>query len=158
MHAMTIAARRKWIGRLLLSVIFLAGDCDASAPCAATIGDLRALLIDEAFPLKWYETTMDDDKPLVLSILETKGALFLTFVKTGEGLWAESAGILCLNGEDLETRFSEDQVRLGPAAHWATRMALANGGQFTLRRLGAERLHIATVGWSGMFSSREKRR
>jgi hypothetical protein len=155
---MTFASRRKWAGRFLLSVMSLTGDCHASPPCAETIGDLRALLADPSFPLKWYETTMDDDKPLVLSILERNGSLSLEFVKTGEGLWAESACAVCMKGEDLEARFGAEQVRLGPSAGWATRYTFANGGQFTLTRLDAEQLRIATTGWSGTFSSREKKK
>lgn len=61
--------RRKWVGLLLFPLLSLTGVCHAS-PCAATISDLRGLLADQAFPLKWRETTMDDGKPLVLSILE----------------------------------------------------------------------------------------
>lgn len=95
---------------------------------------------------------MDDGKPLVLSILERNGSLFLEFIKTGEGLWVEGASILCRNGPDLEARFPVKQVRLGPAANWATRYAFTNGGQFTLTKVG-DQLRIATTGWSGTFSS-----
>src|SRR5712664_4093259 len=98
---MSFASRRKWASCFLFPLLSLAGECHASPPCAKTIDDLRALLADQSFPLKWHETTMDDGKPLVLSILERDGALFLEFVKTDEGLWAESAGTLCLNGADL---------------------------------------------------------
>jgi hypothetical protein len=143
-------------GRFLLPLMLLAGECHAAPPCADTIIALRALLIDQAFPLRWYETSMDDDKPLVLSIVERNGLLFLEFVKTGEGLWAESASVLCLKGESLEARFASEQVRLGPAANWAMRLTLPKGGQFTLTRMGDEQLRVATTGWSGTFSSRQK--
>ena len=99
---------------------------------------------------------MDDGKPLVLSILERNGSLFLEFDKTGEGLWAEGAGVVCPQGTDLQVRFVSEQVRLGPAANWATRYTFANGGELTLTRLGAERLRIETTGWSGTFSSRKR--
>lgn len=78
-------------------------------------------------------------------------------MKTGEGLWAESVGVVCLRGTDLEARFSEGQVRLGPAASWIMQPTLAKGGQFTLTKLGTEQLRIATTGWSGTFSSRERK-
>ena len=97
---------------------------------------------------------MDDGKPLVLSILERNGTLFLAFVKTGEGLWAEGAGIVCTNGSDVEARFVNEEVRTGPAANWATRYALTNGAQFTLTKLGSQQLRIATAGWSGTFACR----
>lgn len=96
---------------------------------------------------------MDDGKPLVVSILEKNGVLFLEFTKTREGLWAESTGIICkTSGTDLETRFNGEQVRLGPAASWILRQALGSGGKFTLTKLGPEQLRIATNGWSGSFS------
>jgi hypothetical protein len=122
--------------------------------CAATIGEMRALLGDQSFPLKWQETTMNDGKPLVVSIQERNGSLFLEFIKTREGLWAESAGVMCKAGADFETRFAEDQIRLGPAASWVMRYALGHGGKFTMTKLGPEQLRIATSGWNGVFSPR----
>jgi hypothetical protein len=151
---MTFASCFRWSSSFLLPLALLTGECPASPPCAGTIGALRALLADPSFPLKWHEITMDDDKPLVLSIVERDGTLILEFVKTGDGLWAASACAVCMKGEDLEARFSAEDVRLGPAASWTTRLTFVNGGQFTLTRLGAERLRIATTGWSGTFSSR----
>jgi hypothetical protein len=114
------------------------------------------MLGDQAFPLKWGETTMTDGKPLLVSILEKKGALFLEFIKTREGLWAESAGAICKTGPDLEIRFTGEQIHLGPAANWILRHALRDGGKFTLTQLGSEQLRIATSGWSGIFSPREE--
>jgi len=113
------------------------------------------MLGDQAFPLKWEETTMDDGKPLVVSILENNGHLFLEFIKTREGLWAESAGVICKTGTDLESRFTGEQIRLGPSANWFLRLALKDGGIFQLTRIGAGgQLRIATRGWSGLFSPR----
>lgn len=154
---MILVSRLKWTRWLLLCLVLSTGECHAAPRCAETIGALRSLLADPSFSLKWYETTMDDDKPLILSILERDGALFLEFVKTGEGLWAESASVICLKGEALEATFTPEQVRLGPAANWTTRLSFANGGQFTLARQGARQLRITTTGWSGTFSSSEKR-
>lgn len=141
---------------LLFLLLLLPLNCAAheSQTCAATIGELRGMLGDQTFPLKWEETTMDDGKPLVVSILEKDGSLFLEFIKTSEGLWAESTGVICKTGTRLETRFSGEQIRLGLAAGWILRYALKNGGKFTLTKLGPERLHIATSGWSGTFSPR----
>jgi hypothetical protein len=59
---------------------------------------------EPAFPLKWTETTMGDGKPLVVSISERQGVLALEFTKTREGLWAESTGVICPSGVDLEIR------------------------------------------------------
>lgn len=140
---------------LLVLPLLLSPNCGAreAQPCAATLGELKIMLGDPAFPLRWEETSMDDGKPLVVSILEKNGVLLLEFTKTREGLWAESAGIICkTSGTDLETRFSGEQVRLGPAASWILRQALGNGGKFTLTKLGSEQLRIATNGWSGSFS------
>ncbi len=139
-----------------VAVITLNSEAHESQTCATTIGELRVILGDQAFPLKWEETTMDDGKPLVVSILDNNGSLFLEFIKTKEGLWAEIAGVICKTGVDLETQFSGEQIRVGPAANWVLRYALRNGGKFTLTKLGTEQLRIATSGWSGIFSPRAK--
>jgi hypothetical protein len=68
---------------------------------------------EPAFPLKWTETTMGDGKPLLVSISERQGVLALEFTKTREGLWAESTGVICPSGVDLEIVFSREQIRLG---------------------------------------------
>lgn len=141
---------------LLPLLLSLHSQAHASETCAATVSELRVMLGDQAFPLKWKETTMEDGKPLLVSILEKKGVLFLEFIKTREGLWAESAGVICKTGADLEIRFTGEQIRLGPAANWMLRTALGNGGKFTLTRLGSEQLRIATSGWNGIFSPKEK--
>ena len=94
---------------------------------------------------------MDDGKPLVVLLVERDGVLLLEFVKTGEGLWAEISADVCAAGARLEARTSKRQVRLGPAANWTLRLALANGGVFTLQRDAANQLRIGTRGWSGRF-------
>lgn len=99
---------------------------------------------------------MDDGKPLLVSILEKDGSLFVEFIKTGQGLWAQSAGVICKSGADMEIRFTAEQIRMGPAANWALRLALGRGGKFTLTRLAPEQLRIATTGWSGTFSPRTR--
>jgi hypothetical protein len=132
-----------------------AGALDAPG-CAATIKDLRTVLGDQTFPLKWEETSMTDGKPLLVSILEQDDALSLQFIKTSEGLWAQAAGVLCRAGPDFEIRFAAEQIRVGPAAHWVLRFALRGGGKFTLATLGATKLRIATNGWSGTFSPAER--
>ncbi|MHB1215936.1 MAG: hypothetical protein ACYCY9_13225 [Thiobacillus sp.] len=99
---------------------------------------------------------MDDRKPLVMSIVENAGLLSLEFVKTGEGLWAKSPGVICKTGAGFEARFSGKQIHLGPAAGWIVRTALRNGGKFTLTKLGTDQLRIATSSWSGLFSPTEK--
>jgi hypothetical protein len=120
--------------------------------CAATISQLRTLLGDQTFPLKWEETTMKDGKPLLVTIFEKNDLLFLQFMKAREGLWAESAGVICKTSAGLEIQFTGEQIRLGPAANWVLRYALGSGGKFTLVKAGSEQLRIATSGWSGMFS------
>jgi hypothetical protein len=138
---------------LLLSI---SGETHASETCAATIGELAAMLGEQTFPLEWEETTMDDGKPLVVSFGEHKGALFMEFTKTGEGLWAESHCVVCKTGTAYEARFSGNQIRLGPAANLIQRYALRNGGKFTLTKLGADQLRITTSSWSGIFSPTPK--
>jgi hypothetical protein len=152
----SLAMRRKCVLFFLPLLLSLNGEAHASQTCAATVNEFEAMLGDQAFPLKWEETTMDDGKPLVMSIVENNGSLLLEFIKTGEGLWAESPGIICKTGTDFEARFSGKQVRLGPAAGWILRYALKNGGKFTLTKLGSGQLRIATSSWSGIFSPTAK--
>lgn len=94
---------------------------------------------------------MSDGKPLVVSIVERNGGLLLEFIKTGEGMWAEVAGVICKSGLDLKLRTTKEQICLGSAANWMLRLALANGGLFTLQRPAANQLRIATHGWNGRF-------
>lgn len=145
--------------RICLSIflpLLLSLNSHANEPqtCAVTISELRTLLGDQTFPLKWEETTMKDGKPLLVTIFEKKDLLFLEFIKAREGLWAESAGVICKTSAGLEIQFTGEQIRLGPAANWVLRYALGNGGKFTLRKFGSEQLRIATSGWSGIFSPR----
>lgn len=143
---------RRALGFVAVSIACIAGDGRAAPACVTSLGGLRELLADPGFAVRWRETTMDDGRPLVLTILERKGALVLEFAKAGEGLWAEVDFVVCLKGAVLEARAAAHQVRLGPAASWLTRFALADGGVFTLTRPGVERLRIETGTWSGTFS------
>jgi hypothetical protein len=153
---MNFASPRAWVFPLGILLLPVDGNVRASPPCAATIVEFRTLVGDPSFPLRWQETTMDDGKPMVVSILERNGSLHLEFIKTGAGLWAESAGIICTNGKHFETRFASAQIRFGPAANWVTRIALGRGGHFTFAKTGSEQLRIATGGWSGNFSPGER--
>lgn len=149
--------RRNAILFYLPLLLSLNGEAHASPTCAATVGELGVMLGNPVFPLKWEETTMDDGKPLVMSIVENnKGSLSMEFTKTGEGLWAESRGVICKTGTDFEARFTGGQVRLGPAASWLLRLALQNGGKFKLTKFGSDQLRIATSSWSGIFSPTSK--
>ncbi|HXZ47575.1 MAG TPA: hypothetical protein VEG27_01070 [Usitatibacter sp.] len=96
---------------------------------------------------------MDDGKPLVVSIFERDGALFLSFVKTDEGLLAEGASAICTRDGELEARFSPGTTTFGPAAHWGTRYLLEGGIDFTLTRVGAAQARIETMGWSATFAA-----
>lgn len=141
------------IGMLCLSLLLSLGCHAQTTPgCATTLSELRLLLADASFPMVWEETSMDDGKPLRVSVLEKEGALWLEFIKTREGLWAQSAGAICRSDHHFETRFGPQQIHLGPAASWMLRLALANGGKFTLTKLGSDKLRIAGGGWSGIFS------
>lgn len=119
--------------------------------CASSIGELRTLVGDPLFSSRWVEVSMDDGKPMVVSIIERNGKLLLEFIKTGEGMWAVISGVICKSGIDLEARISKEQIVLGPAANWVVNLAIANGGIFTMRRRLANQLQIETQGWSGRF-------
>jgi hypothetical protein len=136
---------------ILLPLLPTLAQAHDTPDCASTIQELRMLTGDPQFSRRWEEVSMDDGKPLVVSIVERNGSLRLEFMKTGEGLWAEIAGALCKTGNDLEARMSRDQISLGSSANWIFRLALANGGVFTLRRHLPSQLQIETRGWSGRF-------
>ena len=144
----------------ILSVLWLlalAGvDALAAPACFASLNELRKVLNDPRASLQWEETSMDDGKPLVVSIFESKGALVLEFIKTKEGLWAEGSGAICGAGANFEISFDKNQLRMGPASGWLLRSLLGQGGQFTLTRLGSDQLRIATSGWSGTFVPKPK--
>jgi hypothetical protein len=123
----------------------------AAAPCAHTVAELRALMGDAAFPLNWEETSMADARPLVVTLDERPGGLFISFVKTGEGLWAEGLASLCRSGERLEARFGAGQLHIGPAPGWLLRQALQGGAGIALQRVTPQELRIGTVGWTGSF-------
>lgn len=138
-----------------LAMFFLllvpSASADDAMGCASTIRELRILLGDPFFPYRWEESSMDDGKPLRVSIIEGNGMLLLEFIKTGEGMWAKISGLICKVGSDLEIRLSKEQVTLGTSANWMLRLALANGGVFTLRRRLANELQIKASGWNGSF-------
>ena len=140
-----------------LCLLALAGvDALAAPACVTSINELKSALGDQRASLQWEETSMDDGKPLVVSIFESKGALVLEFVKTKEGLWAEGSGAICGAGANFEISFDKNQLRMGPASGWLLRSLLGQGGKFTLTRLSADQLRIATSGWSGTFVPKPK--
>ena len=124
----------------------------AADECASTVAGLRALLGDESFALQWRETSMDDDKPLMLVLEEREGALFLAFVKSGSGLWGEGPGMVCRAEGRIEAAMPRERLRLGSAAPWTLRYAFANGARLTLTRVGADGLRVEAAGWSGVFA------
>jgi hypothetical protein len=138
---------------LLTSLNCAGGEAPA---CAGTIHELRLIVGDQYFPLNWEETTMDDGRPLSVTIMERGGLLLMEFNKTGEGLWAQSKGTICKVDSGLEATFTGEQIRLGPAANLMLRLAIGNGGKFTLTRFGPAQLRIATIGWKGDFSSKTR--
>lgn len=132
------------------------GRAAVAEKCVSTLAELKFLLSGQPLALHWQETTMDDAKPLMVSISENNGALSVAFVKTTKGLWADISGKICQTDKALEIRFSADQIRFGPAASWLLRYALGNGGKFTVTRQAGQRLQVQTTGWSGIFIPAEK--
>ncbi len=133
--------------------ILLSAHCLAAPPCAESIRDLRTLLSDPEFPLKWRETSMSDGKPLLLTIFEREGALIVSFEKTEEGLWAEGVSVVCRNGSEYEIRFVNDRVRFGSAASLMLQYSVLNGGPMRFSKVSTEKMHVGLTGWSGDFSS-----
>lgn len=149
---MTLSFRQICLCAFLALGAPLSSHAQAPEKCVSTIAGLKDLLNDPSFSLQWEETTMDDGKPLIVSIAEKDGVLSVAFIKTTKGLWADISGVICKTDKDMEIRFTADQIRFGPAASWVLRYALGNGGKFTLTKVGAQQLQVATTGWSGIFS------
>lgn len=152
---MILSFRRIFLCSFLTLFLSFNSHAQVSEKCASTIVQLKDLLNDQAFSLKWEETTMDDGKPLTVSIFEKDGVLSVEFIKTAKGLWADILGVICKTGNDTEIRFTAEQIRFGPAASWVLRFALSNGGIFTLTKIGDKQLRVATTGWSGIFTPLE---
>jgi hypothetical protein len=150
---MTLLFRQIYFCLSLVLLLPLSAHAQAPEKCASTMVELKELLRDQAFSLKWEETTMDDGKPLVVSISEKGGVLSVEFVKQTKGLWADISGVICQTDKNLEIRFTAEQIRFGPAASQVLRYVLGSGGKFTLTRIGAKQLRVATNGWSGDFAS-----
>jgi len=139
-------------------MLALAVSCQAQTPekCVSTLADLKQMLDDPTFSLTWEETTMDDGKPLVVTISEKDDALSVAFVKRTKGLWADISGEICKTDQALEIRFTGQQIHFGPAASWILRYMLGKGGKFTLTRISAQTLRVSTMGWSGDFVQVDK--
>jgi hypothetical protein len=148
--------------RICLSSFLLAlglpfnSQAEVPEKCVSTIAELKVLLADRPLALKWEETTMDDAKPLVVSISEKNGVLSVEFVKTTKGLWADITGVICPTDKAMEIRFTAEQIHFGPAASRVLQYVLGNGGKFTLIRMGDKQLQVQTTGWSGIFAPVEK--
>jgi len=153
---MTLSFRRICLCSFLALGLPFNSHAQGPEKCASSIVQVKDLLNDQAFSLKWEETTMDDGKPLKVTIAEKNGVLSLEFIKTTKGLWADISGVICKTDKVIEIRFTAEQIRFGPAASWVLRFALSNGGKFTLTKIGEKQLQVATTGWSGIFSPVEK--
>jgi len=121
--------------------------------CAKSIQALNTVWGEPRFPLAWKETSMSDGKPLLVSIQEKNDGIFLQFIKDKEGLWAESTGQVCQTDDGFEIEFTENGIRLGPAASWLLKLAIGKGGKFSLVKINSHQLRIKTSGWQGLFSS-----
>ena len=51
----------------------LASETHASQTCSATVSELGIMFGNQAFPLKWEETTMDDGKPPPIQLRTATG-------------------------------------------------------------------------------------
>lgn len=126
----------------------------AQATCVESMAGLRALLAQPSLPLQWTETGMDDGRPLLLSIEQRGNVLHLSFVKSGEGLWADGEVQFCRRGTQVEARLDAQRIRLGPSAPWVLRLTMASGAVFVLTPLADSGLRVETAGWNGRFAAR----
>lgn len=94
---------------------------------------------------------MSDARPLIVSLGDRQGALFISFEKTGEGLLAEGRAQVCDRDGTIEARFERKTLQLGAAASWMLKGALRAGAAVTLQRTAPGKLRIGTLGWNGEF-------
>jgi hypothetical protein len=149
---MTRSLRQSFLCALLALGLQTSAHAQGPKKCVSTVVELKQLLNDQAFSLNWQETTMDDGRPLLVTIFEKDGALSVEFVKSTKGLWARIDGDVCKADKDFEIRFTGEQIHFGPAASWVLRYVLGNGGAFKMTRISAKQLRVATSGWDGMFA------
>lgn len=135
----------------LVACLGLAGGAAAHATCASNVAQLREVLQEPGFPLSWEETGMDDARPLLVTLDDRAGALFISFVKSGAGLLAQGPARICVVDNRLEARFLRDGLQLGAAAGLVLTAALRAGAAVGLHRMGPGQLRIGTAGWRGDF-------
>ena len=145
------AQRRVFRAALAATVLATAAGAGQTRPCALSLGELAGLVRQPGFAARWQETSMQDGKPLVVTLSEREGELHLQFVKAGEGLWAEGAASVCMNNGVLEALLPRGRIQVGPAANWLLRQSLASGARFALGLQPGGQLRIATPGWHGTF-------
>lgn len=124
-----------------------------SERCARGFAEAGALLGRLQFARAWREVTMDDGKPLTLQISGEGPELRLSFIKAGEGLWAEGPVRVCRRAARVFAEIAGPQLRVGPAAGWAMRQLLAGGATFELAVRDNGQLRVALRGWSGDFEA-----
>lgn len=139
----------------LLVLFFMASSVWAKDPtCVKDLAGIRMLFNDTSMPIQWDETTANDGKPLLVDIGEKDGRLFLQFIKTKEGLWAEGTAKVCKGQDGITAEITKKDIKLGEAAPWILRMSMKGGATFKLLREKADKLHISTFGWGGDFVPR----
>lgn len=119
--------------------------------CATNFTSLKSIFSDEGFASQWIETTANDGKPLIMNLTEKEDKLFLSFVKTKEGLWASGTANICKEDKIIKAIITEKQINLGQAAPWIMRMSMKSGATFELTMIRPKVLKISTFGWSGEF-------
>lgn len=121
----------------------------AAEQCAETLEQLRNL--GSGMHHSWRETGMRDGKPLLLSLTETQGSLWLHLHKTGEGPWASGPARVCRQqGGRVAAHLT--MASLGTAAPWLLRRMMGQSPVFILDHQGGDLLQVSTSGWTGVFT------
>lgn len=147
---MTGTAARRPLLRLVLGSLAMMAATAAHATCATSVAELRAVLQDPFFPLVWEETETRDPRPLLVTLDDRPGGLFISF-RTSEGLLAEGPARICQVEDRVEARFLREGLQLGPSASLLLKTALRAGAAVRLQRTGEERMRIGSFGWTGEF-------
>jgi hypothetical protein len=124
--------------------------------CASDIPTLKQLFMDQNLPLRWIETSMDDNKPLLVDISQTKTGLHLEFNKTSQGLWAKGNASICADQGQIIAQIAAETIEFGPTAPSIMKKNLGSGVtlKYTRGKLTMSSGWLL-IGWTGHFIPRQ---
>lgn len=138
------------VGSSLILSLFMSHVASASG-CAYDLNSLSSVFDVSGFSTRWTEVGASDGQPLLLTISQGDGSLFLQFVKSGQGTWVAGEASICGGGGSATATISADQVTVNNLP-WAVKLVMGDGASFNLRVTpDGRQLSISGGGWTGRF-------